>query len=538
MAPRRSSANSKGIEDLEALKDELLDTLAGPRHDPPLSAQRAGSFMKYIDKRYSQPEQRWTTSAPGDSKDVLDEVTSDRSGEGIEVSRTDPDTTTPLSPLLDGNQVRRLTSSINEQPLPSNTKNWNDIPDDMIERNPGKTTPRSKAEANRRRKFRKRKISNRQKFVPEGYQSFSRHTLPDSTDNVSAAQEADMVRTHPPALPWIVCTNNKQPQNPEKFRIHNTAKLRLDGQLQKFKLRRSASFINRDQAFIAEPYIEEQATSTSGAAEGHDHDDTDSECSDNFDFEDVEFEEVNASRIAKEANAHLGRDEGALSTLEATSDGAASETLGTKTEHSNVHVNDSLTASSILVKSDDEFADYCYNYLNEKKAAGEPTILPKEMLDKLRARTKADEEQRREQDPNYQHSLLMAKVNAAQARREADIPHEALYPEVIQAEKCILDDENWDLLDDFEMKAEPGNDGWSVYGMKPQSDGNVKGNGNTASASGIAEQSVTIGSTYKPSSSGNWVSKVGRVFTFKKGPKDPQKAGWTLADIPEEGDKR
>ena len=85
-----------------------------------------------------------------------------------------------------------------------------------------------------------------------------------------------------------------------------------------------------------------------------------------------------------------------------------------------------------------------WRYLNAKQAAGETMILPPAMRKKLLEKIQADEAKKRANDPHYQRELLMAKVNAAEAEREAQIPSELLYPDL--EEEPGIDLEDWDVL--------------------------------------------------------------------------------------------
>ncbi|KAF2443464.1 hypothetical protein P171DRAFT_495230, partial [Karstenula rhodostoma CBS 690.94] len=477
MAQDRPRTHDRGAQHMQVSKDAPIEQLTKLRSDFPLGAQRHGRFIEHIDESYPQPESRWTAPVIDEK---LDEV---------------------ISSMPDGlTEQRHITPKI--LPFTANAHNWNDIPDEMLNPPSRGTKAQSKAEAIQRRKSRKRKAANRQKKMPGRFQGSPENRDLNSVGYIPAAQVS----------------------NP-------------DPHLQKFKLKRSIGAGSNPQAHVTDPNVEGVATRMPDAVEGYDQDEDEYEWSENSDIEDIEFDDImRSSRATSEHSPRLGNDAKISSMHKTTNAGINGGNFGAKTEHDSTKIDEAVPSAYTHPNTDDEFVEY--NYLQAKAAAGEPTILPKDMLEKLRAKVKADEERRREQDPQYQHKLIMAKVNAAQAQREADIPHEALYPESASGEKCHLETENWDLLDDFEVKAQADEEDELGPGIISQSKGEMEGDVIAPSGSDKDAQSVSKDSTGKLRTIYGWASKAGNVFTSKKGPKDPQKNGWTLADILEEDERR
>ncbi|KAK7185424.1 hypothetical protein PSPO01_08540 [Paraphaeosphaeria sporulosa] len=483
MAQDRPDAHERGHEHLETSKDALVGQFAELRHDLPLRAQRPGSFTKYVDERYPQLEQRWTAPQQGPTKRNSDEATSDMPGSWIEKQSINPE----LSPL------------------PVSLRNWNDIPDEMLEQMSGETKPQSKAEAIQRRKFRKRNATNRSKTMLGSCQNFPENTPLNSMDTTL---EPQLLEAHP--------------------------------QLQKLKLRRGIGASSSSQDHATDPDMEELTSSTPEAEEGHEQDKSESDWSNNSDIEGIEFDEIlNTSRATQGLDPRLENEAKTVLMLNMINEGTTGDDFSTETEYENMKLDEAATnIATYNDLDDDEFSEYCHSYLKARKAAGEPTILPKDMLEKLRAQVKADEERSRETDPHYQHALMMAKVNAAQARREAEMPDGVLYPEVACGEKCTLEDENWDLLDDFDMKVQRDGEDASGLVTAQRSEDEMEGDVNAPSEPKKSTQSVFEENTKKLKTIYRWASKAGNVFASKKGPKDPRKVGWTLADILEEDERR
>ncbi|KAF9732161.1 hypothetical protein PMIN02_000282 [Paraphaeosphaeria minitans] len=520
MAQDRPRAHERGQEHLEASKGSLVGQLSELDHGLPLSAQRPGSFMKYTNERYPQLEQRWTSPQPGLTKEVSDEATSDMPGSLIGERKIGLKLPPPLVPLLGGENMPRLHGSAHERFSPANTNNWNDIPDEMLKPIPQGTKPQSKAEAIHRRKSRKRNATNRQKTMPGSSQSSPENRPPNFKDN------------HP--APHVVAL----PDTPGKFTLHRVTKLKTIPPLQKFKLKQNIGAGSSTQDHVTGLSIDDITASTPEAAGGYEQDKDESDWSDSSDIEGIEFDEIlNASRATSGHDSRLKDKAENISTLKTTNDGTASINFSDETEH-NTTVDDAASSTRTHLDTGDEFTDAAYNYLQAKKAAGEPMILPKDVVEKLRAQVKADEERRRETDPHYQHALVRAKVNAAQARREAEIPHEALYTQAVSVVKCTLDEEDWDLLGDFEVKGQPDEDDRSKLEMVSQSEDKVEEEIKASSDATKNTQSVVQGNTGKLGTIYGWASKAGNVFTSNKVPKDHRKDGWTLADILDEDERR
>lgn len=315
--------------------------------------------------------------------------------------------------------------------------------------------------------------------------------------------------------------------------------MKPDPDLQKFKLKQSIGTSISTQAHITDHNIEELATSAPDASGGSVQDENNHQWSDNSDIEELELDDImKPSRATFEHSLRLEVEENTPYLSTKTTEGITGDHFSAETEHKNTHVDEAAPSAFTQLNPDSNDAFAEYNYLKARAAAGEPTILPKDMLEKLRAKVRADDERRREKDPRYQHELMMVKVNAAQAQRETEIPHEALYPESTRGEKCNLDMENWDLLDDFETKAQSDEDNQSKIGIALRSEGEIEGNVMAPSEPEKAAHSASEGSTGNSGTTHGQTFKAGSVFTSKKATGDPRKAGWTLADILDDDEQR
>ncbi|KAJ4348705.1 uncharacterized protein N0V89_010083 [Didymosphaeria variabile] len=382
--------------------------------------------------------------------------------------------------IPDGKSEQQQIKTNIVQP-PATSSNWNDIPDDMLRapfrgRNPKNHKAMSKARNAGVQAWR---------AMYGGDEGFPDEELFDSMDHTADAQA---------------------PATPAKLTLHRVKKMKPAPYVQKFKLKNSEP----PEGMVAGPECDRENM--------------------NNDEEKVVFPLHTNRPVAWWESS---------SKLDLSSDGSNVNLLGTENEHKTPKAHDIGPSVDKEPNLEDDFTEH--DYLKAKAAAGEPTILPKDMLARLREQVKADEERHREQDPRYQHELVLAKVNAAQAEREANVPNEVLYPEKgAHGEKCYLDNEQWDLLEEFEVQDEPEleDEPEPMNTLRPE---------NTMDASEVPDsekkvESMSSGTSGRDGTMYGWASKAGNVFTSKLATKEPdspkpndrRKTGWTLADVLEE----
>jgi hypothetical protein len=320
--------------------------------------------------------------------------------------------------------------------------------------------------------------------------------------------------------------------------LHRVVTIKPDPHVQKFKLKRGTNPSNMSQTLRPNSYTGELTASILDDAEDINEHSEGSEDIEVCDFEDIDFEDIGNSLGATSGHrAHLGDDEKPCSRFDILSGGLDSGNGGTETEHDSTKVD--IATCSIHNHPDMDDEEFDYNWLQAKEAAGELIIFPKDMLEKLRAKVKANEEQRRKKDPRYQHDLLMAKVNVAQAKREAELSHEVLYPEPVHREKCYVDMEDWDLLEDFEVKYQLDEEDETELGITSSSDNELDGNVIASLDPKQVAQSVPKRTIGRLEAVYGLASKAGKIFPSKPAPKqveelgsvDCRKVGWTLADL-------
>ncbi|KAL1602571.1 hypothetical protein SLS60_005987 [Paraconiothyrium brasiliense] len=311
------------------------------------------------------------------------------------------------------------------------------------------------------------------------------------------------------------------PETREKLTLHRVEKIQPSTHVERFKMRNSESpeCKTGDAECVGENVDIHQ----------------DSEASD---IQDITFEEIEGASVVVQDLDRLVVERESPSNLDQSNAGNDVDEFS-ENKHKPPKSHDAAPSIQGHLSTEDDFTEH--NYLEARAAAGEPTILSRDMLDRLREKVKADEERRRKGDPRYQHEIMLAKVNAAQAKREADVPNDVLYPEAndkrAHGEKCFLDMEQWDLLEEFEVQDQPDQDDGleSIITLRPD----YKAGGSEGFPSDVSMSSAApsrFGTMY------GWVSKAGNVFASKRvskepdGPKpmDRQKNGWTLADVLEE----
>ena len=92
------------------LQDTRYEQLNELRRDLPLSVQRPGSFIKFVDKRYPELVARWTAPQEG-TVNTTTAKSANEEARGI---------------------AKRRSVKVSESTLSTNTESWNDIPDDML----------------------------------------------------------------------------------------------------------------------------------------------------------------------------------------------------------------------------------------------------------------------------------------------------------------------------------------------------------------------------------------------------------------------
>ncbi|KAF1979238.1 hypothetical protein BU23DRAFT_595184 [Bimuria novae-zelandiae CBS 107.79] len=452
------------------------------RCDRPLSTQRRGDFMAFIDRRYPELVQGWTASQ--------DDISHD-SG-----NRTIPQ-----------NAARRADALIPAS-LPRHAKNWNDIPEDMLIPNPRQKTPRrmKKAETTETADKVANKVSSNTtlEMAEDGSAASSAagkqsvHDFLSDIDARIARSKGGMAGQREISSLSSVSTTSGGLRNPEEYTPDAQASTTSETLPASRAVEMDPYSLIEKLELELEPFIQLH-TSGEGYLSGEalrsplfgTQEDMDLHVQyvtppggshDALIPQSTDLEDFTAVNVVPQNR----QDE---SVLCAKPKNSAAEAANKEAAHNTTRGKIALSSTNTASEEDDNFEEW--SYLQARKAAGESTILPPEMRKKLLQKILADEAQRRKQDPHYQHSLTMAKVNAAEAKREAEIPNELLYPEAkakrgsASAENYDIDLEDWYLLDECVVEGHKDQDNKSasapvppsdLFGLHFQNDNSIDGN--------------------------------------------------------------
>jgi hypothetical protein len=323
--------------------------------------------------------------------------------------------------------------------------------------------------------------------------------------------------------------------------LDRVATIKPDPHLQKFKFRRSLSSCNIPQTRFPAPYSEVLAVSISDDAGDINEHSEGSEDIEVSSLEDIDFEQIaKSSGAASEHVPHLEDEAKSFSGLDTMSDGLNDGNGGTGSKQDSTKVD--ITACSIHNCPNMNDKDVEHTYLKGREAVSEPEIFPKDTLERLRTKVEDDKEQRRKKDSRYQHDLMMAKVKVAQVEHGVRLPKEVLYPKPAYREKSYLDTDDWDLLDDFQVKQQPDQENETESDITSRYDDELERDAISFPQPEQVVQSVPKRTTGRLEKVYGLASKAGKFFPSKPTAKpvegldsvNRRKAGWTMADLLED----